>query len=258
MATYRGKGYSRSCQIKPLTSIHTMSVVVHQYETRNNPAFHQMMHVNKQYCQRQGYIYNNVTTNYDLTPYWVKIVLLRKTLQRPNVAYVAWFDSDSAVYDMDRKIESFFTGNTEFVISYDAHSYPDAKIANAGVFFIKNTPSMRKLMDEWWATYNPTRWIRKNGNWECMGPWEGPDYEQGTFNSIIMPKYSTIRCLHPSVLCCHNIIPPAGTFASHFNGLSNKQYTIYPYLLARRMPELLLLLAVGTGVAWYIKNRKLH
>lgn len=229
-------------------------LVVHQYETRQHSGFEQLMHLNRQYCEQHGYIYLRVIEEYDITPYWVKIFLLRETLKNPDIDYVVWMDSDSVVHNTQNRYESLFDNqrDAEMIISYDEQTYSTNKVANAGVFIVKNTPSMRRLMDEWVSHYDETRWFRNSeGAWRSVGPWEGLDYEQGILNAYLLPRYPTIRILHPSVLCCHSIYPPPQTFACHFNGSMNKDPILRKYLLARYAPQLTCWTLVGIVVITY-------
>jgi len=194
-----------------------MPTILIQYDDRVNPLFERLMTRNRAYCARHGYTYLRPTQHFDLPPYWIKVALVRQQIATaPNGSIILWLDSDACIHAHHRPVDSLFVGNSDFLISEDAWS---AETLNVGVFIVRATPTTRKLMDAWWNCYQTAaaQWTRgSDGKWTCAGEWAGLDYEQGTLNRIIVPRFSTTIQRFPVHVFDNSYpFPSAETFSCH-------------------------------------------
>lgn len=230
-----------------------MSCVIVQYDDRAEPMFERLMQRNRDYCRRHKYEYYHPTVSYNhLPPYWIKVALIQEIMAtRPDVRHIAWFDSDACVHAVDKRIESLFDDtHAEFLISEDVWS---ADTLNVGVFYIKVTDRSRELVDYWWSCFDPANWRKEGTKWTCDGEWAGMDYEQGTLNKLVLPRYPRNIQRYPvHVFDNHHAFPPSGTFSCHLIAPNtNKMDNIRAYLSAQSLPELtgwILLGAAGVFV----------
>lgn len=236
-----------------------MSVVILQYENRSNPLFEELMARNVAYAARHDYLYVRPTQEFDLPPWWIKVFLVQTIMKtQPDVKYIAWLDSDAVIHNQSKPITALFkekTGSPDFLLSYcNWHTMPTT--ANVGVFYIRVNEHSRAAVDRWAACYNPERWSRDaRGKWKTPGVWAGDDYEQGALNSFVIPAFPTrFEIAMPHVYDCWETYPPNITFSCHFC-TSNKNASIYAYLMARKLPELAFWGAVGAATVAYAAAR---
>jgi hypothetical protein len=236
-----------------------MSCVIVQYDDRIEPMFERLMQRNRDYCRRHGYEYYHPTVSYNhIPPYWIKVALIRELMAaRPDVRYIAWFDSDAGVHAIDKRIESLFDGrDTEFLISEDVWL---AETLNVGVFYIKVTDRTRELVDYWWSCFNPASWRKEGEKWACDGEWAGMDYEQGTLNKLVLPRFSTSIQRYPvHIFDNHRAFPSPETFSCHLIAPeTNKMDNIRAYLAAQALPEIVGWVLMGVaGVFVLTRIRK--
>lgn len=234
-----------------------MSCIIVQYDDRIEPMFERLMQRNRDYCRRHRYEYYHPAVSYNhLPPYWIKVALVRERMAaQPDGSYIAWFDSDACVHATDRRIESLFDGNAEFLISEDAWS---ADTLNVGVFYIKVTPQTRALVDYWWSCFDPAAWRQKAGKWICDGEWAGIDYEQGTLNTLVLPRFTDIIRRFPvHVFDNSQPYPAYDTFSCHLIAPNtNKMDNIRAYLMARALPEAAGWTLLGAVILLLLTQRK--
>jgi hypothetical protein len=198
-----------------------------------------------------------INKNYDnYPPYWVKVKIIYDIIN--NTKYndydgFIWVDSD-AVFT-NKNILSLVDNYHTFYISPDPYSYNYNTISDiydsnslwyhkiifyilnninniysivelplcVGVFLVKNNDIGKKIINNWWEKYNHNKWTKKNNKWETDGVWAGVDYEQGSFNEYIYPKFKKhIKILHSSVLSDIDS-SNSNSFVSHYMG-SRKKY----------------------------------
>lgn len=231
-----------------------MSVTILQYENRVLDCTEKLMSRNQLYCERHGYRYVRPTGTYSMSPYWIKVALVKQWMDS-GTDYLAWFDSDAVVHQQSTRIEDLFDKH-DMLISYD---YGDLRnlgryVANTGVFLFRVNANTRRLVQEWWNGYKPERWYQVQGTWKTEGKWAGPDYEQGYFNTTIVPKFhDSIQILDPERLDDQSLFPSAETFSCHFCYPSKKESAIPLYLIATRKYELLMWVAI---LGWLVASYK--
>jgi hypothetical protein len=225
-----------------------MRVIVIQYETRRDTALRVLMKYTEEYCKRHGYLYWCPDAEYDMPTYWVKVHLVQQAMTAfPNEELcVAWLDSDAVFVRPHVRIEDILANDKDFVTSLDPGSNTNM---NAGVFFIRRTQTTVQLMKNWFACYDITRWKKdKEGKWSTEGRWAGPDYEQGSFNERILPKYQSTISLQPeSVFACYEAFYEPNTIVCHF--MYNHKWKIWLFHAQQQVPEVLLWLTLGTSLA---------
>lgn len=221
-----------------------MNVIVVQYETRRDTALRLLMKYTRDYCLQHGYTYTCPTDEYDIPLYWIKVKLIQDLFNSVPASQdlcVAWIDSDAVFVRTEVTVESIMQNahGRDFVTSLDPGSTTDM---NAGVFFIRRTDEMRQLVDDWMDCYKTDRWSKSMDaegsiKWTTKGKWAGPDYEQGSFNAVIMPKYRhEIALLPEKVFACYEPVYPAETIVCHF--MYKHKWKIWVYNGIRQMPEL--------------------
>ena len=221
-----------------------MNVIVVQYETRRDTALRLLMKYTRDYCLQHGYTYMCPTDEYDLPLYWIKVKLIQdlfNSVPADRDVCVAWIDSDAVFVRTDITVESILqqAHGRDFVTSLDPGSTTDM---NAGVFFIRRTDEMRELVNDWMNCYKPERWSKSldaegKSKWTTQGRWAGPDYEQGSFNTVILPKYRhEIALLPEKVFACYEPVYGRETIVCHF--MYTHKWKIWVYNGIRRSPEL--------------------
>ncbi len=230
-----------------------MDVIIVQYDNRSDRALRLLMHYTEDYCLEHGYTYISPTESYELPTYWIKVALVKKLLEtkkRPGrELVVGWVDSD-AVFVRNVSVESIMSmaPGKDFVSCLDPGSKTDM---NAGVFFIRYSETTLKLMTEWMSCYIPSRWSKDaEGKWKTMGRWAGPDYEQGSFNEQILPKYYNNIILFPEkVFANYEPWYNEETIICHFMYKHKKK--IWIYNVRRHFPELIFWILLGGTVMSY-------
>jgi hypothetical protein len=228
-----------------------MQVVVIQYETRRDTALRVSMKYTEEYCAKHGYLYVCPSEEYNLPTYWVKVYLLQQVMKQMSgeELYVAWLDSDAVFVKPETRVEDLFPPGKDFVTSLDP-GFTDAM--NAGVFFVRRTPTTIQLVDDWMASYDPTRWKKDaHGKWTTDGRWAGPDYEQGSFNVRILPEYRSMIALQPeSMFACYDTFPCKDTIVSHF--MYKHKWKLWVFHVRQQLPEILLWLVLASSVGYAI------
>lgn len=236
-----------------------MKTCLVQYDDRHTVLFEELMKYNRTYAARHSYEYIRPTQTYDIPPYWIKVRIIQQLLQeRPDLEYIMWLDSDAVVHDRAKPIESLFeTGGPDFLISYCPWNKNHTDhVLNVGVFVIRVTPQTKRLVNDWFACYKKERWTHTKGEWKTDGEWAGDDYEQGSFNTMILPKYEKIIGKHQSnVFDSFEVFPTNLTFSCHFCTPDTKFYHVTTYLLIQKFPELAFWILFG-GCAYYLLRNK--
>lgn len=141
------------------------------------------------------HVFLNISS-YKVPQYWWKVFELERImLTRPDVDLVLWLDSDaflnpSADFDQTRRLID------RLAVELPGHSMwtsPDAppryhSAFCAGAFLVRNDDHGRYIMKTWGSLYNPDRWTQQADQdiWKTLGPFGGPDYEQGAFIDRIL------------------------------------------------------------------------
>lgn len=222
-----------------------MSVLIVQYENRYTDYTERLMARNRAYCNRHGYRYIRPTDSFNISPYWIKVALIKQCIESSDAKYIVWLDSDAVVAQQAVRIEDLFTIK-DFLISYDYSDFQEGKyVANAGVFMIRVNERTKGLVNAWWNCYNPARWIKEGEKWKTTGKWAGPDYEQGSFNTIILPKFNDIvKVFNYDMFGCNTLFPGKESFSCHYCYPREKKTYIPLYLIASRKYELMFWLSV--------------
>lgn len=234
-----------------------------QYDNRRDTDLRLLMKYTEDYCLKHGYHYVCPNETYGLPTYWIKVLLVKQLLE--TVAndgdIVGWIDSDAVFVQTDVTLENIFgansaelaavSGGKDFITCLDPGSLTQM---NSGVFFIRKTPQTVQLVRDWMACYKPENWtLGSDGKWKTEGRWAGPDYEQGSFNEQILPKYRPVIALHPEKrFACFSVLYDSETIVCHFMYTHKRKIGLYN--VRRNLPEILFWLAVG-GFAIY--SRKL-
>ena len=159
-----------------------------QYD--NRPIQHnlkKLMNMNKQYCLQYKYDYKFIHKEYNLPPYWIKVLLTYTLL--PKYKGILWLDTDACIYNDTIQLTDMIMKDKHF------YSSPDNKVwdspFNAGVFFVLNTKKGLEIMNHWLNTYDEKMWKKQDKKWTASCDWASECYEQGSFVKNILPKYST-------------------------------------------------------------------
>ncbi len=190
-----------------------------QYDDRNNSYNKKLMKLNKEYCNLFGYNYLFFnSTDISLPPYWIKVYLAKKLLEKnPTSKGCIWLDSDAVIHQRTKPIEWVLKEEKDFYLCPDPPLWSSP--FNAGVWIVRNTSIGKSILIDWMKCYNPKNWsIGSNKKWKTKGKWAGIDYEQGSFVKYILPKYKYNLCILPyHVLQTQEIkdVKP-DTFALHF------------------------------------------
>jgi hypothetical protein len=159
-------------------------------------------------------------------PYWWKVFGLKRLMaERPDLDLVMWLDSDAYMSPSAAQRIHLLAEDREKVmwLSPDCPRFPSPFCA--GAFVVRNDERGRWLVDTWLSHFDPSRWTKDetNGSWRCLGPWAGPDYEQGAFSTHLLPladrigisvqswqTFSEVDCDSPSKECA--VIHLAGEY----------------------------------------------
>lgn len=147
-----------------------------------------LMNRNKKYCKQHGYAYKFIKRGYsNIPPYWRKVSLVKEYLK--NYKGILWLDTDAVIFNLNISLDSLTNSSKQLFISNDDwNSHP--LHFNTGIWIIKNTIEMHRLLDDWIHTYNEKDWLKDSMNkWHSTGGWSGTTYEQGSFNKNIYSKY---------------------------------------------------------------------
>ncbi len=235
-----------------------MDVILVQYDNRNDRGLRLLMHYTEQYCIQHGYTYICPEATYNLPTYWIKVALVKHLLetrkQEGRELIVGWIDSD-AVFVRDIEVPTLFqmANNKDFISCLDPGSTKDM---NAGVFFVRHSTTTLAIMSDWMNCYDPSRWtLDVNGKWNTEGRWAGPDYEQGSFNEIVLPTYKSHIYLFPEkVMACYDVTYGSETIVCHFMYTHKKK--IWLYNVRRNAPELTAWFAI-LGSLLYVSRQRL-
>jgi len=226
-----------------------------QYENRRDDQLEELMTYNVDYCRKQGYIYSRTFDNFDIPPYWIKVLLVKQVMiAHPEVQYIAWLDSDAVVHDQKRRIETLFPADKDFLISYCPWGGGDL---NVGAFYIRVNDTTRQLVNDWWNCYTTTNWKKVDGKWKSDGPWAGIDYEQGSFNEKVLPRFPDVVGKYVYTIFDESAaFPKPETFSCHFvYPKMDKKTLIARYLVARKWPVLAVFCVLGVGIGVYAYSR---
>lgn len=207
------------------------SVAILQYENRPDPVLHQLIKTVKGYAEKHGYSYVLHTKSTEHPPFWQKILTFRDLMNKHG--YVAWFDSDVVILEQALPIPELFAEHKgkEFLASYASKKTIGRGVKpqfQAGVFMVKSTPLMKRMVDDWLKSYKKKDWFAvpmpdgKPPVWRTVGPYAGAEYEEGAFNKRIWknPKYrNAIALLSADVFNGTNPDPakaPRHAFSLHF------------------------------------------
>lgn len=202
-------------------------ILVLQIETRDNILLSKACEHNRKYAEKMGYDYKLITKTPTRPPYWEKVFLINKYLRNYNA--ILWLDSDAVIYNTEIRVEDLLN---QFEINdgiLGCNDPPPWKAQfMASVFIVTNTKMGRKIIHDWCNLFKPERWVRENNEWKCDNcPWAGDDYEQGCFNTQIIPKYNktNIKLLPWYVFNSYlqNDVDKETSFTLHFTGI----YKIY-------------------------------
>lgn len=235
-----------------------MDVILVQYDNRSDRALRLLMYYTENYCLEHGYSYICPDETYELPTYWIKVALVKKLLEtkkRPNRELViGWLDSD-AVFVRNISVETILSmaEGKEFITCLDPGSKTDM---NAGVFFVRHSEITLNLLSDWMNCYIPSRWSKDaTGKWKTGGRWAGPDYEQGSFNEQILPKYRDVVALFPEkVFANYDLLYGNETIICHF--MYTHKRKIWIYNAYRRAPELAFWVLLGGSVLYFGSRAK--
>jgi hypothetical protein len=230
-----------------------MATALLQYDDRSSPLFEELMKLNIKYAVRHGYEYIRPTQIFDIPPWWIKVFLIQSLMKsRPDIKYIGWLDSDAVVHKQHQPISELFENAPDFLISYCPwNTGPKDRTVNVGVFFIRVNETSKNIMDTWATCYNPKRWHKDGGVWKTDGRWAGDDYEQGSLNKLVIPKYpKSFGIYMPAIFDCWESRPTRLTFSCHYCTPNAKKWSIFMYLLAQRGPELLLWGGIGSAAVY--------
>ena len=121
--------------------------------------------INKMYCVKHGYdlIKSNKRTYTTRTPHWERLPFILEHIDKYD--YVMWIDADAYFYIDSPPITNLINEypNKMFFVSHDIDTPPyDKNVAvNSGLFIAKNTPEMKKILNEW--AYNQELYKNRYG-----------------------------------------------------------------------------------------------
>jgi hypothetical protein len=202
-----------------------------QYDNRPLPHnFIKIQNQNREYCRKHGYTYIFSMKNYDMPPYWGKIKMAKDVMDKNLYKGILWLDMDAVIHDMETPLDKFERPGKSFYYCSDAPKW--TANFNAGVWLILSTQNGKDILQDWMDAYNPKDWwMDENGTWQTHGIWGGPTYEQGTFDTRILPKYSSTTEKLPWYTF-QSDVPLQASFTLHFAG-TEKDEKISNYFLHR-------------------------
>jgi hypothetical protein len=160
--------------------------------------------------------------------YWMKVKIITDILNN-NSKYkgIIWLDTDAVFTNMNKSIRDILNNNNSFYIGTDPPEY-NQDVLCVGTWIVKNNDIGIKIMNDWLNNYNSSLWIKKDNNWHTDEEWAGIAYEQGTFNSIIYPKYKNDIQILPWDIFNNDTRSNKNAYISHYMGGKkesiNKEY----------------------------------
>ena len=106
--------------------------------------------INKLYCTKNNYalIKSNRRTYQDRRQTWERFPLLLRHIEEYD--YVVWIDADAFFYYSAPPLEEIINlYKKDILLSQDHETFITPDTINAGVFILKNTPPVIKLLKEW-------------------------------------------------------------------------------------------------------------
>ena len=201
------------------------------------------------YAKIHGYDYKVLIHEDDfMSPYWTRVFDLERILHMsPDNSLVTYFDADAIpraavknisieafVESIDSDRRSRGESLSDFYVSEDPAVKFDflyGGVFNSGVFIVRNTPGLRKLVKKWMSMYNAGhKWYRKNEKWECeiydrTCLWSFKGYEQFALTELYQQNPELFTRLHWTVLACTS--ENENCFVTHLMGSSDKQREVF-------------------------------
>jgi hypothetical protein len=182
-------------------------------ETFTNSDFNKLIKVNKEYCNLHNIDYLYVKKYDNSVPvYWMKVKIITHLINNTDYKAIIWMDTDAVFTHLDKSIFDLIN-NKSFYISMDP---PQWNQINAGTWIVKNDEMGVKIMNDWMDTYDHSLWYFRNNSWYTDSAWVGDAYEQGTFNTIIYPKYKDYIEVLPWYIFNNNIKDNPNAYMSHY------------------------------------------
>ena len=194
--------------------------------------------INKIYCKKWGYDYIFIKHELDkMPPYWLKVYDMNIYLNQNKYDYIIYLDLDAVFFNQDYSLENiinevdFNVPNENFDIYIGKDSSP-LKVANTGVFIIKNSIFSKRFVKEWLdncligdkLVNKCSNWRYDNitATWSCNGCiWAGKKYEQGIFNDMYKKYKSNIAILDTSLFS--NTDLTLSSYILHLMGQTNEK-----------------------------------
>ena len=224
--------------------------LVLQYDNRKiTKQYDILTKINQKYCSLYGYDYILNTKEYNLPPYWIKVKLVMDLLNTNRYKGILWLDTDAVIDNFAISLESICVKNKSMYYSYELIEEDTRNIYshlfNAGVWFILNDATGKQIMNDWYKLYNPNKWRNIKNKWlwadkkkNRRNGWAGIDFEQGSFNKAIIPKYKN-NCYQYywnffQSTNINAVSTDKPTFTYHFYG-NNKIANLPSYLKSRAL-----------------------
>lgn len=239
--------YKHNKTKKNKTKNKTYAVV--QYDNRKlDKNMEILTKINKQYCSLYNYDYIFITKKYDISPYWIKVKIVRDILLTNKYKGVLWLDTDAVIHDYSISLDIIQIPDKSFYYSHDFTEYinDDLKYVNsfnfnAGVWFVLNDKQGINIMNDWMELYDPNKWhrVKKNkgveqSGWKCNDcEWAGEHYEQGAFIKSIIPKYKKYCFQYPFTFfqsSDYKFCTNEQIFVYHFYARYRKKHILPKYL----------------------------
>lgn len=187
-----------------------MKYLIYQYDDRGD--LYKISDIIKDYAQKHNYDYKFFTKYYiNIPPYWQKVFIAKDLINQYDIIF--YIDSDAVIHCKDYPLE-YYLDKKDMAISYEfaTHKF------NAGAFIIKNTPIMRSMLEKWCSYYDNGKWKNVNGKLKTNSFYAGIDYEQGSFDKLILTYYKEyINVLYNHIFQNITFIDiPDKTFIIHF------------------------------------------
>lgn len=197
------------------------------------------------YASIHGYEYK-VLIHEDnfMSPYWTRVFDLERLLYKsPDNSLIMYFDADAipraAVKNISieafvESIDSYRRSRGEYLSDFYVSEDPAVKfdllyggVFNSGVFIVRNTPDLRKLVKKWMGMYNNGhKWHHKDDKWECeiydrSCIWSFKGYEQYALTELYQENPELFTRLHWTTLACTK--EHQKCFVAHLMGCSDTQ-----------------------------------
>ena len=190
----------------------------------------------KEYCQRHGYKYIEISSQNDLDMSkgsvpcvsmnshsiavgWSKIKVMEKLLkEHQDVEWFFWIDTDALFVDFTQKLEDKVDDGSFFIVGRDCNGI------NVGTFFIKNCKKSLKFLQEVWETGPVTgKWWTETEQGQIDLHGLKKDYRVG-FSVVSNKEFNSyLHDCDPGVMPCHKYEEGQGHFVVHLPGQSGKQ-----------------------------------